>query len=124
MLQNCWEYYEYTGDLNYMKTKIYPMLREEAVFYSQFVTDISGYPGYPSVEPIYATVPAYSPEHGPTTAGNTYEQSLVWQLFEDACTAAELLGVDEDLAEDWRYKKEHLLGPIEICSGGQIKEWY
>jgi len=31
ILQNCWEYYEYTGDVDYMKEHIYPMLREEAV---------------------------------------------------------------------------------------------
>ena len=29
------------------------------------------------------SVPSYSPEHGPRTAGNTYEHSLIWQLYED-----------------------------------------
>ena len=34
--------------------------------------------------------PSYSPEHGPYTSGNTYEQSLIWQLYEDVITAAEI----------------------------------
>lgn len=119
MLQNCWEYYEYTGDLDYMRNNIYPMLKEEARLYDQLLIDINSDPNVVEL----ATVPAYSPEHGPATMGNTYEQSLVWQLYEDAITAAELLG-DTQYIETWKYNQDHLKGPIEIGTEGQIKEWY
>lgn len=39
ILQNCWEYYEYTGDVEYMRDKLYPMLKEEAKLYDQILTD-------------------------------------------------------------------------------------
>ena len=68
--------------------------------------------------------PSYSPEHGPRTAGNTYEQTLIWQLYEDTIKAAETLGVDADLVATWKDHQSRLKGPIEIGDSGQIKEWY
>lgn len=116
ILQNCWEYYEFTGDLEYMREYIYPMLKEEAVLYDQMlVRDSDG---------KLVSSPSYSPEHGPRTAGNTYEQTLIWQLYEDVITAAELLGEDPDKVEVWKANQADLKGPIEIGDSGQIKEWY
>ena len=116
ILQNCWEYYEYTGDFDYMKEYIYPMLREEAVMYSQMlVKDEDG---------KYVSSPTFSPEQGPRTNGNTYEQSLIWQLFTDAITAGKLVGEDEAVLADWQEKLDNLKGPIEIGDDGQVKEWY
>ncbi|WP_291764985.1 glycosyl hydrolase family 95 catalytic domain-containing protein [Blautia sp.] len=125
ILQNCWEYYEYTGDIDYMKEKIYPMLREEAILYDQLLVDsgveITLEDGTKSTRLVSA--PAYSPEHGPRTLGNAYEQELIWQLYEDTITAAELLGVDQDLMENWK-ETQGRLAPIEVGDSGQIKEWY
>ena len=116
ILQNCWEYYEYTGDYDYMAENIYPMLREEAQLYNaMLVKDSDG---------KYVSSPAYSPEQGPRTAGNTYEQSLIWQLFTDAITAGKLVGEDEAVLAQWQEKLDNLKGPIEIGEDGQIKEWY
>ena len=116
ILQNCWEYYEYTGDVEFMEEYIYPMLKEEAKFYdATMVRDADG---------KLVSAPSYSPEHGPRTAGNTYEQSLVWQLYEDTITAAEILGVDADLVAQWKQNQADLKGPIEIGDDGQLKEWY
>ncbi|MBO5213838.1 MAG: glycoside hydrolase N-terminal domain-containing protein [Clostridia bacterium] len=116
MLQNCWEYYEYTGDIEYLRKEIYPSLRESAVFYDQIlVRDADG---------KLVSSPASSPEHGPRTPGNTYEQSLIWQLYEDAIAAAQVLQVDEDKVSQWKQNQADLKGPIEVGSDGQIKEWY
>ena len=116
IIQNCWEYYEYTGDVEFMREYIYPMLKEEAKFYdATMVRDADG---------KLVSAPSYSPEHGPRTAGNTYEQSLAWQLYEDAIIAAETLGVDADLVELWKANQADLKGPIEVGDDGQLKEWY
>ena len=116
ILQNCWEYYEYTGDVEFMRENIYPMLKESALLYDQIMIED------PKTGRL-VSAPAYSPEHGPITAGNTYEQSLIWQLYEDASIAAGILGVDEDLVANWRERQARLM-PIEIGDSGQIKEWY
>ena len=117
ILQNVWEYYEYTGDLEFMKTNIYPMLKEEAVLYEQMLIED------PETGKLVGS-PAYSPEHGPRTNGNTYEQSLIWQMYEDVITAAKLVGEDEAKIEKWQWIQDNLKGPIEIGDSGQIKEWY
>lgn len=116
ILQNCWAYYEYTGDTSYLRDNIYPMMKEEAKLYDQMlVRDSDG---------KLVSSPAYSPEHGPVTSGNTYEQTLIWQLYEDTIKAAEVLGTDADLVATWKANQADLKGPIEVGDSGQIKEWY
>ena len=67
-LQNCWEYYDFTRNADYLKEKIYPMMKEEATLYDQIlIKDADG---------KLVSSPSYSPEHGPKTSGNTYEQTL------------------------------------------------
>lgn len=125
ILQNCWEYYEYTGDKEYMREKLYPMMKEESILYSQLLVDsgvkITLADGTESTRLVSA--PAYSPEWGPRTLGNVYENTLIWQLYEDTITASEILGVDEDLREEWK-ENQRRLAPIEIGDSGQIKEWF
>ena len=116
ILQNVYEYYEYTKDTQFLEERIYPMLREETVYFEQILIE----------DPATGrklTAPAYSPEHGPRTMGNTYEQSLIWQLFEDTIEAAGILGKDLDNVGAWR-DTQAALKPIEIGDSGQIKEWY
>ena len=120
ILQNCYEYYEYTGDVDYLRENIYPMLLEESKLYNQILV-------WDSTTERYVTAPSYSPEHGPYTFGNTYESSLVWQLFEDTITAAEILGTDTGADKqiiDEIKDKQSKLNPIEIGTDGQIKEWF
>ena len=116
ILQNCWDYYEYTGDVEYLKNNIYPMMKEEAKLYDRMLV--------PDSDGKLISSPAFSPEHGPITNGNTYEQTLIWQLYEDTIKAAEILGTDAELVTGWKEKQAALKGPIEIGSEGQIKEWY
>lgn len=116
ILQNVWEYYDFTRDEEFLRNTIYPMMKEEATLYDQIlVRDADG---------KLVSAPSYSPEHGPRTAGNTYEHALIWQLYEDTIKAAEILGVDEDKVAVWKQNQADLKGPIEIGDSGQIKEWY
>ncbi len=108
-----------------MRKNLYPMLREEAILYDQILVDsgvkITLEDGTESTRLV--STPAYSPEWGERTLGNVYENSLIWQLYEDAAIAADILNVDEDLAEHWR-ENQSRLSPIEIGDSGQIKEWF
>lgn len=116
LIHNIWEYYEYTEDLQYLKNRIYPIMRECAVFFDQYLMrDKDGY---------LVASPSFSPEHGPYTNGNTYEQSILWQLYEDTVAAASVLGVDDEKIRLWKANQAELKGPVEIGDSGQIKEWY
>lgn len=115
MMQNCFDYYAFTEDTDYLRSDIYPMMKENAVFWLQNLV-------YSKEQDRYVSSPSYSPEHGPISIGNTYEQTLIWQLFTDTEKAARVLGDDEFAAELEKVRVK--LKPITKGRWGQIKEWY
>ena len=117
ILQNTWEMYEYTGDVEYMRTELYPMMKEEVNLYENMLI-------WDETQQRMVSSPTYSPEHGPRTVGNTYEQTLIWQLYEDTIKATEILGSeDEATIAKWK-DTQSKLDPIQVGDDGQIKEWY
>ncbi|MGN0570060.1 MAG: glycosyl hydrolase family 95 catalytic domain-containing protein [Candidatus Fimenecus sp.] len=114
ILHNVYEYYEYTLDKDVLENDIYPMLKETAGYFKKLLVPHNG---------RLLTVPCFSPEHGPRTMGNTYEQALIWQLYDDAIKSASALDTDSELQKEWQEIKEQLK-PYEIGEDGQIKEWY
>ncbi len=52
IMQPVWFYYLYTGDRNWLRNRGYPLLRDPAVFYSEFLKKYQKVPGgdvYPSM---------------------------------------------------------------------------
>lgn len=115
-LQNVYDYYLYTGDTEYLRTKIYPMLKEMANFWNQFLW-------YSEYQKRLVVGPSVSAEQGPTVNGTTYDQSIVWELYKMAIEASEILNVDKTEREVWK-EKQAQLNPIIIGKEGQVKEWY
>lgn len=116
LMQNIWEHYEFTGDKEYLENKIYPIMRESVKFYSQWLI-------YDDKQDRLVSTPTYSPEHGPVTVGNTYEQSLIGQLYGDFIKASEILGKDAELRDKIKADKE-MLKPYHINKAGRLKEWF
>ena len=116
MMQNVYDYYKFTKDETYLKEKIYPMLKETAKFWNSFLH-------YDQASDRWVSSPSYSPEHGTITIGNTFDQSLVWQLFHDYMEVANHLNVDQDLVTEVKAKFDKLK-PLHINKEGRIKEWY
>ena len=116
LMQNIWEYYEFTQDKEYLKNEIYPIMRESAEFYRQWLK-------FDDKQERLVSTPTYSPEHGPVSIGNTYEQSLIEQFYNDYITAAETLGVDAELCSEIK-KQRDMLRPFHVGKWGQLKEWF
>ena len=115
-LQNMYDYYLFTGDEAYLRDHIYPMLKEMAEFWNQFLW-------YSEYQDRLVVGPSVSAEQGPTVNGTTYDQSLAWEVYKMAIEASEILGVDADKRAVWA-EKQSQLDPILIGEEGQIKEWY
>ena len=116
MMQTVYEIYSFYRDQDYLREKIYPMLREAVRFWNAFLhKDQQAY--------RWVSSPSYSPEHGPISIGNTYDQSLIWQLFHDFIQAAQELELDADLLTEVKEKFD-LLNPLQINQSGRIREWY
>lgn len=116
LMQNIWEHYEFTGDREYLEEKIYPIMRESAVFYKKWLV-------YDEKQDRLVSTPTYSPEHGPVSIGNTYEQSLIGQFFKDFVAASEVLGKDKALREEISAILPKLK-PFSIGKTGKLKEWF
>ncbi len=116
MMQTVYEAYSFYRDQDYLREKIYPMLRETVRFWNAFLHK-------DQQAQRWVSSPSYSPEHGPISIGNTYDQSLIWQLFHDFIQAAQELGLDEALLTEVEEKFD-MLNPLQITQSGRIREWY
>ncbi|MFF2389150.1 glycoside hydrolase N-terminal domain-containing protein [Agromyces sp. NPDC058104] len=115
-MQNLYDYYLFTGDEAYLRDTAYPMLKEMAEFWNEYLW-------YSPYQQRLTVAPGVSAEHGPTAVGTAYDQSLVWELYRMAIEASEKLGVDAELRTVW-HDKQSQLDPIAIGQQGQVKEWY
>lgn len=116
IVQNVYDYYEFSGDKSILKNRIYPILKETALFWNSFLH-------YDKKSDRYVSSPSYSPEHGGISIGNTYDQSLIFELFSNFIRASQILELDEKLRESI-YQKLIKLRPLEISNRETIKEWY
>lgn len=115
-LLNLYEYYQFTGDEDYLADTLYPMLKEQAKFYDRYLW-------HSDYQDRLVVGPSVSAEHGPTVNGSTYDQSIAWQLYDMAIAASAKLGVDAGLRTTWTQKQSDLK-PALIGADGQIKEWF
>lgn len=116
--QNLWDHFQFTQDKEVLKDQIYPIMREAAEFWTKNLVD-DGKGGLVSS-------PTYSSEHGPITAGNTYDQSLVYQLMQDTVEAAKVLGIRDTEDKEFCDQLTDIMGklnPYSVGKWGQIKEW-
>ncbi len=115
-MMNLYDYYLFTGDRDFLENHLYPMLKEMAKFWDQYLW-------YSEYQGRWVVGPSVSAEQGPTVNGTTYDQSIVWELYKMAIAASEELGVDADLRAGWQ-EKQSGLNPVIIGEEGQVKEWF
>ena len=116
--QNLWEHYKFIEDKEDLRENIYPIMKEAAQFWAEFLVKYTQSDG----KTYLVSSPSYSPEHGPRTVGTTFDQELIWQLFTDTIKASETLGIDEEFRAELEDKRERLLKP-QIGKHGQVQEW-
>jgi alpha-L-fucosidase 2 len=108
-----WEHYLFSGDTNYLATNAYPVMKESCEFWQDCLTNVNGL-----LEAPYC----WSPEHGNWENGVSYDQELIWNLFNNYVQASEILGVDSSYRVTVAGLRDQLLRP-KIGSWGQLQEW-
>ena len=112
--RHLWEHYAFGGDKDYLKNFAYPILKEVCEFWED---QLKALPDGRLVVPM-----GWSPEHGPTEDGVTYDQEIVWDLFTNTIEAADALGIDKPYRDKVAAAREKLLKP-RIGKWGQLQEW-
>jgi alpha-L-fucosidase 2 len=114
VMQNLWDHYAFNLDKTYLETRAYPLMQDLCEFWVDHLKEL---PDGKLVSPD-----GFSPEHGPTEDGVSFDQQLVWNLFDDYLKAARRLGRDDAFREKVAAMQQRLLGP-QIGTWGQLQEW-
>jgi alpha-L-fucosidase 2 len=113
-VQAIWEHYAFTKDKAWLASFGYPILKEIVEFWDDH---LKRRPDGTLVSPM-----GWSPEHGPTEDGVTYDQEIVYDLFTNYIGAADVLQTDKTYRDHVADMRDHLLKP-KIGKWGQLQEW-
>lgn len=109
-----WEHFAFTRDTNFLQTVAYPVMKKACEFWEDHLKTL---PDGKLVVPN-----GWSPEHGPVEDGVSYNQEIVWDLFDNYVHACDALGVDAEYRNKIAAMRDKLVTP-GIGSWGQLLEW-
>lgn len=114
LCRHLWEHYEFTKDKQFLEKTAYPMMKEAALFWIDYLLeDENGY---------LVSSPSYSPEHGGISRGASMDHQIAWDLLNNCMAASEILGTDEDFKKEAQNIRDKIFPPT-IGSWGQLQEW-
>lgn len=124
MMTHLWTHYEYTLDKDYLKTVGYPLLKETARFFMDYMIE-DPKTGW------LLTGPSISPENGYTTPDGKnlclsmmpmMDRAVVYDIYNACIESARILGIDDDFTA--RLKRDiKKLPPYQIDDRGELREW-
>jgi hypothetical protein len=100
IIKPAWDEWDYGGDVDFLRTECYPLMREMALFYAAYAK--KGDDGY------YHVIPSMEPERWGFYAEFERNKDVISSLcmfrwaLNRAAEASEVLGVDADLRGKWR----------------------
>ena len=100
IMKPVWDEWDYGGDVNYLREQCYPLMREMAIFYAAYAK--KGTDGY------YHVIPSMEEERWGFYPNFSRNKDVISSLcmfrwgLNRAADAAELLGLDADLRQQWR----------------------
>lgn len=118
-----WERYLFAEDRQFLRQRAYPILREAAEFFLDWLVE------NPKTKKLVSG-PSTSPENpfktseglARLTMGPAMDQEIIHQLFSNVLSAAEVLGIEDDFVREVRDKRSRLAGP-QIDADGRLMEW-
>lgn len=122
--QHHMEHYRFTGDTEFLRERAFPVLKEAALFYLDYLTKD------PATGKLVCGLDT-SPENryrGPDgkvynlSMGASMSQQIVWDVFSNTLEAAALLGVDDAFTQEVTAALGKLHEP-RIGADGRLMEW-
>lgn len=118
-----WEHYAYTLDSGFLRERAYPILKEAAEFFMDYLTE--------APDGTWVTGPSISPENryilpsgrqGTLCMGPSMDTQIVHALFEACIESSLLLHCDEVFRDQLKERLGKLPQP-QIGANGQLMEW-
>lgn len=123
MASHLWSHYCYTQDQEFLRNQGYPLLKKNAVFFLDYMTEDPN-TGY------LVTGPSTSAENSFMHDGwelslsmmPTCDRVLVYELYRSCIQASEILGIDAGFRDSLQQALKKF-PPLLIGKNGEIKEW-
>jgi len=122
--EHLFTHYEFTEDYDYLKNYAYPIMKEAALFFVDFMVPdpktgilVSG----PSVSPENSFL-TKDGKMATITMGCTMDREIIFELFRNCISSAKILGIDEAFRDTLQQKIEQMQ-PLQIGSDGRLMEW-
>ena len=114
--QHLWEHYAFGRDKEYLRNKAYPIMKEICHFWEDHLKR--------RPDGTLVTPDGWSPEQYKyePEEGVTYDQEIIYDLFNNTVEAADELGDDQEFRDHIAAMRDDLLKPA-IGRWGQLKEW-
>ncbi len=119
-----WEHYLYGGDKQFLRETAYPMMKESAEFYLDFLVE------HPETG-FLVSGPSNSPENKFITPdgdrasvcmGPAMDHQIIHENFTSCIEAAKILGIDEGFSKRLQETLAKM-APVQIGEDGRILEW-
>ncbi len=117
LCQHLWWRYAYTRDRDFLERRAYPILKQAALFFEDYLTEDPRNDGK-----WLLSGPSNSPELGGLVMGPTMDHQIIRALFASCIAASEILGVDADFRERLRVLHARI-APNQVGRHGQLQEW-
>jgi alpha-L-fucosidase 2 len=123
LCQHLWEHYAFSGDLDFLEARAYPVMKEAAEFFLDYLT--------PDSKGRLVTGPSISPENsyrlpngqtGVLCMGPSMDTQILHDLFSHCIQASKLLKKDSIFRNQLRDTLKKLPQP-QIGKYGQLMEW-
>lgn len=125
MATHLWTHYEYTLDKDYLREVGYPLLKETAQFFVDYMVE-DPKTGY------LLSGPSISPENGFRGSDGrgyslsmmpTIDRAVIYDIYNACIQSAKILGIDDDFSR--RLQRDiKKLPPLRLLDNGELAEWY
>jgi len=115
MATHLWERYLFTLDEVFLRERAYPLLKEAALFFVDYLVED------PKTKWLISG-PSNSPEQGGLVMGPTMDHQIVRLLFQGCIEAASILKTDSALAKQLAAMIPRI-APNQVGKHGQLQEW-
>lgn len=103
----CWDYYEFTGDKDFLREIGYPILKDAAIFYSEYLLNADDGEKYifPSRCLEYVNSAGFADEF---MTNSVIDLCMFRNTLAKAAESADILGIDKELSDKWKDDLSHL----------------
>ena len=123
--QNIWDHYQFGGNIDYLRTKSYPIMKEAAEFCMDWLV-LNPKTGYlvsgPSISPENKFKIPGGGGNASMVMGPTMDHMIIRDLLQNTIQASIILHLDKSFRKRMEKTLEKL-SPIRIGSDGRIMEW-